>query len=232
MPQQRCLKAIANACTHRGCRAELQLRSLAAYHPMRCWQHLSDGATAWSRTNDSDVRAHMSRALGRLAFACQCAGWKRSQMHACTTVAAGQGCSFACSRLRHPMQCWQHLSDGATAWSRANDATSACRCRAHFCGLLLCIAAKAVANARMRRGCRAELPLACSCVTRAVLAASERWCNLLLEPRKRCDVRAYTLRTNVQAESDRKCTHAPWLPGRAAASLARGCVTRCGAGSI
>ena len=51
-------------------------------------------------------------------------------------------------------------------WSRANDATSACRCRAHFCGLLLCTAAKAVANARMRRGCRAELPVACSCVTR------------------------------------------------------------------
>ena len=139
-------------------------------------------------------------------------------MHACA-VAAGQSCSFARSRLRHPMRCWQHLSDGATAWSRTNDATSACRCRAHFCGLLLCTAAKAVANARMRRGCRAELPLACSCVTRAVLAASERWCNLLLEPRKRCDVRAYMpralgglpLRANVHAErmANARTTHAP-----------------------
>ena len=83
-------------------------------------------------------------------------------------VVAGQSCSFARSRLRHPMRCWQHLSDGAIARVAQMIAMSARTCRAHFDGL--------------------------------------------------------PLRANVQAESDLKCTHAPRLPGRAAALLARGCV--------
>ena len=165
MPQQRCLKAIANACTHRGCRAELQLRSLAAYHPMRCWQHLSDGATAWSRTNDSDVRAHMSRALGRLALAC-------------ADVQAG-------SDLKCTHAPWL---PGRAAASLARGCVTRCSAGSIWAMVLLLGAAQMIAMSA--RTCRAHFD-------------------------------GLPLRANVQAGSDRKCMR---LPARAAALLARGCV--------
>ena len=94
-----------------------------------------------------DVRAYMPRALGGLPL---------------RTIVLTYPALLTYSPTTHLLT----YSPTHLLWSRANDATSACRCRAHFCGLRLCTAAKAVANARMRRGCRAELPVACSCVTR------------------------------------------------------------------
>ena len=82
-------------------------------------------------------------------------------MHACT-AAAGQSCSFARSRLRHPMRCWQHLSDGAIAWSRTNDSDARAYLPRTFDGLRLRANVQAesdLKNARMHRGCRAELQL-------------------------------------------------------------------------
>ena len=174
MPRQRCLEAISNARMHRGCRPELQLRC----HPKRCWQHLSDGATAWSRANDSDVRAYLPRTFDGLPL--------RANVQAESDLK----CTHA---PRLPGRAAALLARGCVAgaivrmwdcWSRANGAVSAYMPRAFSLAACFCAPAT-VPGSDLKCTHAPWLPAraAASLSPEAVLAASERWC-YCLEPRK------------------------------------------------
>ena len=100
-------------------------------------------------------------------------------------------------------------------------------CRAHFSGLLLCPATMPESDRKCtlapRLPARAAALLACGCVAGAIVRMCDCW------SRANGAVSAYMPRAFSLAAcfcapatvpgSDLKCTHAPWLPARAAASL-------------
>ena len=112
-------------------------------------------------------------------------------------------------------------------WSRSNNAVSACRCRAHFGGLLQCTAAVLGSDRKCthapRLPGRAAASLARVCVADAIVRLWDCWSrtnDAMSARRRRAHCSGSLLCTAAVLGSGRKCTQVSWLPGTAAALLA------------